>query len=128
MKKLSYILIFVLLTVASCTKDFEEINTNPNSPDKVSNAGLLLPNLIRGAVNNHLDNSYTRGSIAANLLASDYASNFSNWARSDAGSYFFWNYYDYIRDLNEVISIAETQARRITRELPWYSVHGCSNA
>ncbi|CAG5002252.1 hypothetical protein DYBT9275_02851 [Dyadobacter sp. CECT 9275] len=112
MKKLSYILIFVLLTVASCTKDFEEINTNPNSPDKVSNAGLLLPNLIRGAVNNHLDNSYTRGSIAANLLASDYASNFSNWARSDAGSYFFWNYYDYIRDLNEVISIAETQGQK----------------
>jgi len=109
MKKLSYILFFVLLLGISCTGDFEEINTNPNSPDKVTNVGLLLPNVIRGAVNNHLDNSYTRGSVAANMLASDYASNFSNWARSDAGSYFFWNYYDYIRDLNEVISISETQ-------------------
>jgi hypothetical protein len=112
MKKLSYILFFVLLLGVSCTNDFDEINTNPNSPDKVTNAGLLLPNVIRGSVNNHFDNSYTRGSVAANLLASDYASNFSNWARSDAGSYFFWNYYDYIRDLNEVISIADAQDQK----------------
>ncbi|TLV03871.1 SusD/RagB family nutrient-binding outer membrane lipoprotein [Dyadobacter luticola] len=109
MKKLTYILFIILLSAVSCTKDFEEINTNPNSPDEVTNVGLLLPNVIRGSVNNHLDNSYTRGSIAANLLASDYASNFSNWARSDASSYFFWNYYDYIRDLNEIISISETR-------------------
>lgn len=111
MKKSSFILCFAMLLAVSCTKDFEEINTNPNSPDKVTNVGLLLPNVIRSAVNNHFDNSYSRGSIAANLLASDYASNFSNWARSDAGGYFFWNYYDYIRDLNEVISISETNGQ-----------------
>lgn len=109
MKKFSYILFFVLLLGVSCTNDFDKINTNPNSPDKVTNVGLLLPNVIRSSVNNHFDNSYTRGSIAANLLASDYASNFSNWARSDASSYFFWNYYDYIRDLNEVIALSEEQ-------------------
>jgi hypothetical protein len=112
MKKLSYLFFVALLTCLSCTNDFEEINTNPNSPDHVTNVGLLLPNVIRGAVNAHLDNSYTRGSIAANMLASDYASNFSNWARSDAGGYFFWNYYDHIRDLNEVISLAEERDQR----------------
>lgn len=112
MKTVHYILFLILLSGVSCTNNFEEINTNPNSPDKVTNAGLLLPNVIRSAVNSYLDNSYSRGSIAANLLASDYASNFSNWARSDASSYFFWNYYDYIRDLNEIISLAETQNQK----------------
>ncbi|WP_221390332.1 SusD/RagB family nutrient-binding outer membrane lipoprotein [Dyadobacter sp. NIV53] len=109
MKKLSFIPILILLLVAGCTKDFEEINTNPNSPDKVTNVGLLLPNAIRSAVNRNYESSYDRGSIAANLLASDYASNFSNWARTDASGYFLWSYYDYIRDLNEVIALSEEQ-------------------
>jgi len=109
MKKLSFIPILLLLLVAGCTKDFEEINTNPNSPDKITNVGLLLPNAIRSAVNRNYESSYDRGSIAANLLASDYASNFSNWARTDASGYFLWSYYDYIRDLNEVILLADEQ-------------------
>lgn len=109
MKKLSFIPILLLLIIAGCTQDFEEINTNPNSPDKVTNVGLLLPNAIRGAINRNYESSYDRGAIAANLLASDYASNFSNWARTDASGYFLWSYYDYIRDLNEVIKLSEEQ-------------------
>ena len=99
------ILLFVLLA-AGCAKHLESINTNPNSPDKVSNPGLLLTNVIRSAVNTNFDRSYDRGSVAANMLAEDYASNFTNWARPDATGYFLWNYYDYIRDINEVIKIA----------------------
>lgn len=109
MKKLSYISILVLLLGISCTNDFEEINTNPNSPDVVTNVGLLLPNAIRSTINKSYASSYDRGGIVANLLASDFASNFSNWSRNDAGGYFLWTYYDAIRDLNEVISIAEAQ-------------------
>ncbi|MBE9462386.1 SusD/RagB family nutrient-binding outer membrane lipoprotein [Dyadobacter subterraneus] len=107
MKKLSFIPFLLLLLSLSCTNDFEKINTNPNSPDEVTNVGLLLPNAIRSAVNNNFSSSYDRGSIAANLIASDYASNFSNWARADASGYFLWNNYDYIRDLNEVIMLSE---------------------
>ena len=110
MKKLSIIPVLILLLSFSCTNDFEEINTNPNSPDEVSNPGLLLPNVIRSAVNRNFESSYDRGSVAANLLASDYASNFSNWARADASGYFLWSYYDYIRDLNEVIQISDQQS------------------
>jgi hypothetical protein len=110
MKKLSIIPVLILLLSFSCTNDFEEINTNPNSPDEVSNPGLLLPNAIRSAVNQNFESSYDRGSVAANLLASDYASNFSNWARADASGYFLWSYYDYIRDLNEVIEISDKQS------------------
>lgn len=109
MKKFNIIFLAAALLTTSCTKDFEEINTNPNSPDKLTNVGLLLPNVIRSSVNSSFYNSYARGDVAANLLASDYASNFSNWARSDASSYFLWNYYDYIRDLNEIIRISEEQ-------------------
>jgi hypothetical protein len=99
----------ILLLCIGCTNDFEEINTNPNSPDVITNVGLLLPNAIRSAVNKSYSSSYDRGGIAANLLASDFASNFSNWTRNDATGYFLWDYYDHIRDLNEVISISEKQ-------------------
>ncbi|MBX3257642.1 MAG: SusD/RagB family nutrient-binding outer membrane lipoprotein [Chitinophagaceae bacterium] len=109
MKKNILIPLCCVLLMVSCTKDFEEINTNPNNPDKVTSVGLLLPDAIRSSVKSNFYNSYARGSVAANLVASDYASNFSNWARSDANGYFLWNYYDYIRDLNEVISISETE-------------------
>ena len=109
MKKLHYIYLLVLLLVAGCTNDFEEINTNPNSPDEITNVGLLLPNAIRASVNKSYSSAYDRGGIVANLLASDFASNFSNWSRNDATGYFLWDYYDHIRDLNEVISISETQ-------------------
>jgi hypothetical protein len=109
MKKISIIPILLLLLCFGCTNDFDQINTNPNSPDKVTNVGLLLPNTIRGAVSKNYESSYDRGAIAANLLASDFASNFSNWSRNDANGYFLWNYYGYIRDLNEVISLSEEQ-------------------
>ncbi|MCF0050430.1 SusD/RagB family nutrient-binding outer membrane lipoprotein [Dyadobacter sp. LJ53] len=109
MKKSSYIYGLMLLLSVSCTDNFEEINKNPNSPDAVTNVGLLLPNAIRASVNKSYSSAYDRGGIAANLLASDFASNFSNWTRADATGYFLWNYYDYIRDLNEVISISEKQ-------------------
>jgi len=110
MKKFIPVLLLATLIMAGCTKNFDSINTNPNSPDKVTNVGLLLPSAMRNAFNSNFYNSYARGSIAANLLASDYASNFSNWARSDASSYFLWNYYDYIRDLNDVLKLADEQS------------------
>lgn len=109
MKKITIIPILCVLLLAGCTKGFEELNTNPNNPDKITNVGLLLPNVIRSSVSSSFYNSYARGSVAANLVASDYASNFSNWARSDASGYFLWNYYDYIRDLNEVIALSDEQ-------------------
>lgn len=109
MKQTYYIFCLLLLLLGGCTKDFDEINTNPNSPDKISNPGLLLPNIIRSAANNNLSNAFDRGSIAGDQLASSYASNFSNWTRADARGYFCWNYYDYIRDLNEIIRVSEEQ-------------------
>ncbi|MCO5234864.1 MAG: SusD/RagB family nutrient-binding outer membrane lipoprotein [Chitinophagaceae bacterium] len=107
MTKNKLILFAALFFLAGCTKNFDEINSNPNNPDKISNPGVLLTNVIRGAVNTSFGNSFNRGSIAGDLLYNNFGGNFDNWARADASGYFLWNYYDYIRDLNEVITISE---------------------
>ncbi|WP_069659000.1 SusD/RagB family nutrient-binding outer membrane lipoprotein [Arcticibacter eurypsychrophilus] len=109
MKRKHIILCTLIILLSACTKNFEQINTNPNSPDQITNPGLLLTNIIRSVANNNLSNSFDRGSVAADQLASPYASNFINWTRNDANSYFCWNYYNYIRDLNEIITVADAQ-------------------
>src|SRR5690554_3946660 len=109
MKKITPILLVTFFLIVGCTQNFDEINTNPNSPDKLSNPGVLFTNAIRGAVNNHFEHSYNRGSIAGDMIYNDFAGNYNNWVRGDASGYFLWNYYNYIRDLNEIIFIAEDQ-------------------
>lgn len=97
-----------VLILFSCTKDFEEINTNPNQADRVSDPRLLLPNIIRITANRSWENSFNRTSIAADQVANQFVSTFSNWSRSDADS-FFWNNYDQIKNLNYLISISDEQ-------------------
>ncbi|SEN15130.1 Starch-binding associating with outer membrane [bacterium A37T11] len=109
MKRIHLIFAMMSVLLGSCTKGFEDINTNPNTPDKITNPGLLLPNIFRLAANDNLSNSFDRGSIAADLIASAYASDFTNWTRTDASTYFCWNYYGYIRDLNEIISVSDEE-------------------
>lgn len=106
MKKLQILLCLGIVLLVGCTKNFDEINTNPNQPDKITNPGVLLTNVIRGSVNSSFGNSYTRGVIAGDMNFNDFSSNFSNWVRADAPGYFLWSFYDYIRDLNEVIAIS----------------------
>ena len=45
MKNILYILSMVLLVLTSCTKDFEDINTNPNAPINAQ-PSLLLRQVI----------------------------------------------------------------------------------
>lgn len=42
------LLCVIFVSLASCTKDFEEINTNPNNPEVVPNSTLLLSGITRG--------------------------------------------------------------------------------
>ena len=107
MKKIIFSLLALVLLLTSCTHQFEEINTNPNAPDKLTSPGFLFPNVMRSSINTFYSTSFTRGSITGDLLYNDFASNFANWTRADAPSYFLWNYYDQIRELNEVIQVAE---------------------
>lgn len=48
-----YSFLLVLLFLGSCTKDFEEINTNPNAPTE-NNSATLLPSVIFEPINPHL--------------------------------------------------------------------------
>ncbi|MEZ4888782.1 MAG: SusD/RagB family nutrient-binding outer membrane lipoprotein [Chitinophagales bacterium] len=61
MKYLIYIII--LLSLLSCNKDFEEINTNPNAPNEVQ-SGLLL----RQVIYNYGEEMSYEGFVAGNLL------------------------------------------------------------
>ncbi|WP_456438731.1 SusD/RagB family nutrient-binding outer membrane lipoprotein [Psychroserpens sp.] len=65
MKNILYIFtILGLLTTVSCTKDFEEINTNPNAPGNVQPSLLL-----RQVIYNFGENMSYEGFVAGDLLA-----------------------------------------------------------
>ncbi|NJM80709.1 MAG: SusD/RagB family nutrient-binding outer membrane lipoprotein, partial [Flavobacterium sp.] len=65
MKKITCILTTViLLATLSCTKDFEEINTNPNAPNSVQPSLLL-----RQVLYNFGENMSYEGFVAGDLLA-----------------------------------------------------------
>ncbi len=110
MKRIYKVLI-IWLTVeviaGACTTDFEEINTNPNATENITNPGLLLPNIIRSGADNLWNSSWDRGAVLADQLAVQYASCFTNLFRSDAPGYFLWNYYSVNRDLSTAIKISE---------------------
>lgn len=64
MSLLKYIILgFVLISITSCTKDFEEINTNPNAPVEVQPSLLL-----RQVIYNYGDEMHFEGFTAGNLL------------------------------------------------------------
>lgn len=65
MKRITYILALLsLLVVSSCTKDFEEINTNPNAPNSVQPSLLL-----RQVLYNFGENMSYEGFVAGDLLS-----------------------------------------------------------
>ncbi|MGY0407045.1 MAG: SusD/RagB family nutrient-binding outer membrane lipoprotein [Polaribacter sp.] len=64
MKKSIYIIAFFAITLASCTKDFEKINTNQNAPASVKPSLLL-----RQVIYNFGQNMSYEGFVAGDLLA-----------------------------------------------------------
>jgi hypothetical protein len=64
MKKIIYTIAIFAFTFASCTKDFEEINTNPNAPVSVQPSLLL-----RQVIYNFGENMSFEGFVAGDLLA-----------------------------------------------------------
>ncbi len=100
------ILLWVLnLITIGCTEDFEEINTNPNAPEQLSNPGLLLPDVLRSSMNDHYTGSWRRGAIVADYLSNQFVSAF-DWTPSDADEYFLWSFYGHMRDLNTMMEMA----------------------
>jgi hypothetical protein len=92
----------------SCTEGFEEINTNPNEPDKVTDPGLLLPTIIWDLADNNWDNGFDRGAVVADQVSNLFTGSFNDWTRSDANR-FSWSYYAKIKDIDFMIASAEDQ-------------------
>ena len=111
MKKLYQFLILglsVLTLIVSCTDNFEEINTNPNEPDRISDPSLLLAKIIQDFGNENWDNSFDRGAIIADQISNFFVGSFGNFTRAEVGR-FGWDFYGTLKDLDFMIAAAEGQ-------------------
>jgi len=102
------LLLSVLLVFQSCTKDFDEINDNPNYPTvDEANPALILPKILFEAGNEMTaDIAWGTGNILAQLVATN---NFTGTDRYLLGTYEgTWNlFYRNMRDANNLLSLAE---------------------
>ncbi|UXP32215.1 SusD/RagB family nutrient-binding outer membrane lipoprotein [Reichenbachiella agarivorans] len=95
----------VVLTVTSCDDDFEQVNTNPNSPESVP-AYLLLPTVIRSGVSQSADLAWGYGNVVMQYSAKIQFTNEDryNWGpESDP----YNPYFGAMRDVQNIIIIAE---------------------
>lgn len=104
-----YISLLMVLVISACTKDFEEINIDPNAPT-AANSGNLLPSTIFGPANAHLNvqmyltNQVMQYKVYRNeneLDAYDFASGGSTF------NAFWTSAYEAIRNNNESIAYAQ---------------------
>lgn len=103
--KIVFAFTLLSLVLTGCTNDFEEINTNPNQPEQISNPGLLLPGLIRGVANRTYNGAWNRGNIVADYGADQFVSAF-DWSAGDAVGYFLWDFYDHLRNVQGMYDLA----------------------
>ncbi len=97
-----------LLVLQSCTKDFDEINDNPNFPTvDEANPALILPKILFETGNTMTaEIAWGTGNILAQLVATN---NFTGTDRYLLGTYEgTWNlFYRNIRDANNLLDLAE---------------------
>lgn len=111
MKKIYKFLILgwgaIFITI-SCTDNFEEINTNPNAPDRIDNPSLLLAEIIKGLANENWNNSFDRGAVISDQISSFFVSSFADFSRAEVGRY-GWDFYGTLKDVDFMIATAEEQ-------------------
>ncbi|MGF1637244.1 MAG: SusD/RagB family nutrient-binding outer membrane lipoprotein [Cyclobacteriaceae bacterium] len=102
MKKI-YVII-ALLVLNACTNDFDEINTNPNQPERVP-ANMILTQLIMNLATFTAEHAYDRGNFITQYTARQNFTDFDRYAWTpDDG---VWNtLYGRLRDVNNLIVIA----------------------
>lgn len=90
---------------SGCTKDFDEINTNPNSPTAVNN-GLLLPQIQRDMMNALLGETWGIGNIVIQHTAKNQFVNEDRYLWGELNS--IWNnVYDNMRDVKIMLQQSE---------------------
>ena len=89
-----------LLFSAGCTKRFDTINQNPNSPDHINNEQLFLPAIINNAVRNYSYISQFGASVIGDYYANGYNSGFDDaFTASQTEGSFLWNFFNVLRDV-----------------------------
>lgn len=103
-KYISAIALTLVMGLSSCDKDFEEINVNPNSPEKVSSA-LLLPTVIRSTTNEIAGNAWGYGNVVMQYTAKIQFTNEDRYNWGPQGSP-YGSFYNALRDINNIIQIS----------------------
>ncbi len=108
MNKLNIFLVALILSMVtiSCTKDFEEINTNNNAPEKVT-PQLLLPDIQRDMINQVLGEGWGIGNIVIQHTAKNQFVNEDRYLWGEING--IWNTtYSKLRDIQNIIIAAES--------------------
>ena len=101
----SLVILGFLALTAGCTKDFDEINNNPNAPTAV-NSGLLLPQIQRDMMNALLNETWGIGNIVIQHTAKNQFVNEDRYLWGELNG--IWNnVYDNNRDLKIIIQQSE---------------------
>ncbi len=101
----SALFIAFIFAVAACTDEFEEINTNPNSPTAVPSP-LLLPQIQRDMINAVLGEAWGIGNIVIQHTAKNQFVNEDRYLWGELNS--IWNnVYDNMRDVNNILVQSE---------------------
>lgn len=89
----------VAILAAGCTKRFDSINSNPNSPQKVENPQLLIPSIIKNAVRNYSYTSEFTAAVCGDYYTDQYTSEFKDaWTPGQTEGGFLWNFFEQLRD------------------------------
>jgi len=99
----------LLSLVTSCTKDFEEINTSPNTAPEAS-PGFLLANVQKGFMDDYWGEWWNGrfGLLYAQYWAQNEYTDESRYKIRQNNSNTYWTiYYGYLNDLEEIIRINE---------------------
>lgn len=94
-----------IFMMASCTKDFEEVNTNPNVPTSVT-PDLLLSGVIRNTLNDQVNEAWGIGNIVVQHTAKIQFVNEDRYLWGERTG--LWNsVYSNMRNVENIISFAE---------------------
>lgn len=103
----------VLLFSAGCTKNFDSINQNPNTPQIIENEQLLLPAIIKNSVRNYSYISQFGASVCGDYYANQYNSGFDDaWTASQTEGGFLWNFFDQLKDAENMRVLSHQKGDR----------------
>ena len=106
MKKIVFFVILVL-SLANCTDDFDEINANPNEPEVVT-PDLLLSTVISSSMDQYVSTGWNLGNIVSQMTAKINFTGFDryNWG-SESG---LWNnIYGILPEVELIIETARSE-------------------